>query len=309
MKKQPLVSVVIPTFNRKEKLIRLIQSVQKSTYKNLEIIVVDDASTDGTYEVVKKAFPKVKIIRNEKELLLASSRNVGIKNSNGAFVFLIDDDNVVNSATISSLTKTMSKDESIGVVGPIMYYHGDKKRIWCAGITRNMFTSKTNIKGRNQIDTGQFNEVIDSDDFPNAFLVRKEVFNKIGLFDDENFPIHYDEADFCKRLKNVGYNILMNPNAKIWHDMPLITSKKDLFRYFHMQNESRAYYTAKNRVVYMKKYATRVQYFIFTLFFMPLFTLFHVLPIIISASSFDNKIKLIQYYSKGTIDGLFYRKR
>ncbi|MBU5689296.1 MAG: glycosyltransferase family 2 protein, partial [Candidatus Aenigmarchaeota archaeon] len=124
----PLVSVVIPTYNRKEMLIRLIKSIKKSTYKNLEIIVVDDASTDGTYEEIKRKFPDVKIVRNEKNLLLAASRNIGIKNSKGKYIFLIDDDNVVDKNCIYELVKSMENDKNIGIVGPIMYYYSDPKR-------------------------------------------------------------------------------------------------------------------------------------------------------------------------------------
>ena len=91
---QPLVSVVIPTHNRKEKLARLIKSILESDYPKdkLEIIVVDDASTDNTFEYIKKKYPQAKIIRNEEEKLLAESRNIGIKASKGKYIFLIDDD-------------------------------------------------------------------------------------------------------------------------------------------------------------------------------------------------------------------------
>jgi len=73
MKNEPLVSVVIPTYNRREKLKRLLDSVVKGYYKNIEIIVVDDASIDGTYEEVKERYSSVKVFRNKRELLLACS--------------------------------------------------------------------------------------------------------------------------------------------------------------------------------------------------------------------------------------------
>ena len=71
MERNPLVSIVIPTRNRKNKLIRLLASIMRSSYPadRLEVIVIDDASTDGTYHVVRKEFPKVKLLRNETVLV------------------------------------------------------------------------------------------------------------------------------------------------------------------------------------------------------------------------------------------------
>jgi len=90
MKDYPLVSIVIPTHDRKEKLIRLINSILESDYPKdkLEIIIVDDASTDGTYEEITKIFPQVKVVRNGRKRLVAASRNIGFQKSKGEFVFL-----------------------------------------------------------------------------------------------------------------------------------------------------------------------------------------------------------------------------
>lgn len=306
MKKQnqQLVSVVIPTFNRKEKLARLIKSVLKSTYTNKEIIVVDDASTDGTSDMVRKMFPKVKVVRNKKELLVSASRNIGIKNSNGKFIFLIDSDNVIDKNTIKELVKILNYDSKVGIVGPLIYYYSKPKVIWCAGITRDMFTSRTIVKGRNQIDNGQFKEIMESDDFPNSFMVRSDVLKKSGLFDEKNFPIHYEESDFCQRIKKSGYKIILNPSAKVWHDIELISEKGNLSRYFHLQNETRAYYAGRGRIMFMRKYASSFQYLIFSLIFMPLFTIFYTLPIIFSDIKSKKKVSLIKSYLKGTIDGI-----
>lgn len=60
----------------------------------------------------------------------------------------------------------------------------------------------------------------DSEDFPNAFIIRREVFSRIGLFNSTLFPIHYDEADFCQRVIKAGYKIMVVPSARVWHDIP-----------------------------------------------------------------------------------------
>jgi GT2 family glycosyltransferase len=307
MKKYPFVSVVIPTHNRKEKLVRLIRSVLNSNYprKKLEIIVVDDASTDGTYEEIKKKFSSIKVIRNQKEMLVSGSRNIGIKNSRGEYIFLIDDDNVVDKHCIRELVKVMKSDSSIGIVGPLMYYLKQPKRIWCAGIRRNMIISLTFKIGADKIDKRQFNKLIYSDDFPNAFMIRKEVIEKVGLFDENNFPIHYDEADFGERVRKAGYRIVCNPKAKIWHDIPLPEEVEDKARLFHVHSEMRAYYAGRNRIIFHKKYSKWWQFLLFILIFNWLFTMYYLKIILFDSHfSISNRIKISKCYLRGVLCGI-----
>ncbi len=300
--RQPLVSVVISTFNRKEKLIRLIGSVLKSDYTNIELIVIDDASTDGTYESIKNIYPYIKIIRNDKELLIAGSRNVGIKNSRGECIFLIDDDNVVDKNCIKELVNILETDRTVGISGPIMFYFKRCDLIWWATTERNMMTSKTSFPLRDKISNGQYNRIINSKDIPNAFVIRRNVIEKVGLFDDKNFVIHYEEADFGERVRKEGYKIVCNSNAKIWHDMPLSEEVKDKTRFFHIHNEVRAYYAARNRILFHKKYSSWYQYMIFISIFNWLFALYY-LKIILESDNKD-KINISNAFIKGIIDGL-----
>ncbi|MFH8080532.1 MAG: glycosyltransferase family 2 protein [Candidatus Aenigmatarchaeota archaeon] len=292
------VSVVIPTYNRKNELLSLIESILNSNYpKNkLEIIVIDDASTDGTYDLIRKKYPSVKIIRNKKNLLLANSRNIGIKNSVGDYVFLIDDDNVIDKNCIFELVKTMEKDNMIGVLGPTMYYLSDPKRIWCAGIRRNMVTSSTLFIYKDKIDNGKIKKLIPSDDFPNAFMVRRKVFYKVGLLNHKEFPIHYDEADFCQRVKQSKFRIFCNTDAKIWHN-----AKRTKFTGF--ETYSRTYFTARNRIIFHFKYSNLYEFIIFVSIFNWIILLFYIINILLKSDfSLKKKLILIKAYFSGTID-------
>ena len=307
MKSDPLVSIVIPTYNRKEKLTRLIKSILNNNYPRdkIEVIVVDDASTDGTYEEIKKSFPEVKVIKNQKELFLAASRNVGIKNSKGKYIFLIDDDNIVDKDCILELVKVMENNYNppIGIVAPIMYYLKQPNRIWCAGVKRSKITSLTKLMWMDEIDNDQFNELLESEDFPNAFMIRREVIEKIGLFDEVNFPIHYDEADFGERVRKAGYRVVCNPKAKVWHDIPLPEEVEDKARLFHVHNELRAYYTGRNRIIFHRKYSKWWQFLVFILIFNWLFTLYYLKIILLgSQKPVNEKVKIAFYYLKGIFE-------
>lgn len=306
---KPLVSVVIPTHNREEKLIRLINSILQSDYPKdkTEIIVVDDVSTDGTYKGVREDFPEVRIIRNEVELLLAESRNVGLKNAKGNHIFLIDDDNIIAPNTITELIKTITNDTNppIGVVAPIMYYLKQPNRVWCAGIKRSMVTSLTKYIGRDEIDSGVFKRLIESKDFPNSFLVKKEVIKITGLFDEKTFPIHYDEADFGERVRKASYKVVCNPRAKVWHDITLPEGVNGKARLFHCHSEFRAYYCGRNRILFHRKYSKWWQFLIFILIFNWLFTLYYLKIILLdSGKPFEERVKIAKSYLKGSIEGV-----
>lgn len=306
MKAEPLVSVVIPTYNRRKKVDRLIQSVFKSTYKKIEIIVVDDASTDGTYEYLKEkygAFPIFKIIKNRKELYLAGSRNRGIKNSRGEFVFLIDADNVLHRECIKNLVRVAMRNNKIGMVGPIVLYLSEPKKIWFAGRYRSYFTSRTYAIRLNEIEDGGYSSLVPSDSIPNSFMIGRNVIEKVGLLNQRLFPIHYDEADFGRRVMEAGYKIYVVPKAKTYHDVEPLDKTKDLARSFNVSTPTRAFYTARNRIIFHKKYSKPFQFYVFAFIFNWLFTFFYLKLILFNNPHSSEKIETAKSYIRGVIEG------
>ena len=299
--KLPSVSVVIPTHNRKDKLIRLINSILQSNYskEKLNIIVIDDASTDGTYEKIRKFFPKVYAIRNEKEKLVAGARNLGIKNAKGEYILFIDDDNIVEKNMIKHLVHFMNTHKEVGVCAPLMLYFGSN-RIWCMGIKRNMITSRTTylLNGK-RFQENTLPKIIESEDFPNCFMVRSEIIKKYNiLFDEKTFPIHYEESDFCYRIKKLGYKVACYTRAIVWHDVK--RSKMTGF-----ETEWRTYFTARNRIIFHKKYSKWWQFLIFILIFNWLFTLYYLRVILLgSKKPFRERLKIAKAYLKGVVEGI-----
>jgi hypothetical protein len=84
-------------------------------------------------------------------------------------------------------------------------------------------------------------------------MVRREVFEKVGLFDSRLFPIHYDEGDFCNRVRRAGYKVVVVPSAKIWHDIPL--PKRSRTSTLRLRNPLRAYYAVRNRILFHWKWS------------------------------------------------------
>lgn len=291
VKKELSVSIVIPTYNRKNKVMRLLDSIFNSNYSNFEIIVIDDASTDGVYEEIRKAFPKTKVIRNLNEKLPSMCRNIGIKNSKGELIFFIDDDNVVKKMTLRELAFALENSDEIGLVGPVMYYYTDPKRIWCAGAKLNKFFFTHTHLLEDEIDNGSLRNPFECDYIPNAYLVKREVLEKVGVFDNVSFPLAFEEIDLAERVRRAGYKIVVVPTATVWHDIPSSIDKP------HRPSKTRSYLRGRSRVIFYRKYARwRISLVMFDiLYFCSKKLLYHI--------SFKDKITTIHYYIKGVLDG------
>ncbi|HEY3419606.1 MAG TPA: glycosyltransferase family 2 protein [Methanomassiliicoccales archaeon] len=308
----PMVSIIIPTFNRKKELLRLLGSIAKLDYpvSRLDVIVVDDHSQDGTMEEVKVTFPNVRTYRHDKERWVSAARNTGISNANGDYLLFIDDDNVMDPECVKNLISTFENPDNgkVGLSGPLMYYLKKPETIWCAGIRRNMLTSQTTFIGRNELDEGQFTSTTESDDFPNCFMISRESFAAAGPFDHVNFPISYEESDIARRINRAGFRILFNPAAKVWHDIEPPMPGQGRNRLFHLGGPLRAYYMARNRIIFHRKYSNRKHFAIFVISFLWLFTVFYLRIILLNSDKrAGERIRIASGYLRGVVDGLSNR--
>jgi GT2 family glycosyltransferase len=304
-----LVSVIIVTHNRKDKLSCLLNSVFKSEYQPIEVIVVDDCSSDGTDVMIKREFPAVTFIRNNQELELAASRNLGVKLSHGSYLFIIDDDNIIESKTIKNMVRTLDLRSSIAVLGPIAYYACNPEIIWGAGTKRGRFSQFSKFLGHNQAKGAwENNSLIECDDFSNAFMVRQDAFRAIGGFDACCFPSHLGEADFCRRIKLCGFGkVVLDPQAIVWHDIPIMAANQAFSRY--LPRVSVAYEWERNRVILQRKYGSLMDYVSFMVLFEPVYIgIFLILMLSISCS-FSKKAKVISRMFRGVRDALVFGDR
>ena len=300
------VSCILCTHNRKKMLERTLASLLNSSYKNLEIVVVDNASNDGTFEYIKYKFPQVKILRSEKNLLAAGGINYGLPYLRGDYILLLADDVIVEFDTIEKLVKFLNSKKNAGIVCPVVYYWRDKNRIWWAGSKINMITSRTYFYGRDlKLPERDFWE---TDSFTTIMLSRREVFlenGKLFYVNTEEFPIFNEEADFSFRARKKGWKLYVLKTARAYHDIPLPEEIKEKARLFHVHNELRAYYAARNRIIFHKKYSKWWQFLIFILIFNWLFTLYYLRVILLgSKKTFRERLKIAKAYLKGVMEGM-----
>jgi len=204
MKKLPKVSVIIPAYNEEENIGRCLKSALRQDYKNLEIIVIDDSSSDRTSEIVKSL--KVKIIKNKKNLGLAKSLNKGIKSSNGDIVITLHADcELVEKKWISKIIKSFKDPLVAGVTGnPIFYLDKrlslfDKVNLYFAGAYASIKSNKT-------ANRDLLNNKCDA--------YRKEFLKEVKYF-SERFKTSGEDIDLTSKLRKRGYKLLINPNCHV----------------------------------------------------------------------------------------------
>jgi len=234
MKKRKLVSLIILNYNGKKNTLEFLKSLKKTDYPNYEIIVVDNGSTDGSVEAIRKKFPRVKIVRNKENLGAPAGRNSGIKVAGGEYIVTLDNDMYVNQKNwLSLLVDVAESDEKIGIVIPMLLYYRTNKIQSVGQIAPDILTkitSTTFLWGAGEIDRGQFSEI--KDIAAGNGLLKKKVLKKIGLLDEKTF-IYFDETDFCYRAKRAGYRIVSQPNSKIWHKGSATIKNLSYFAIYH----------------------------------------------------------------------------
>lgn len=300
-----LVSVIIPTYNRAEMVCDCIDSVLCSTYENLEIIVVDNASSDNTVELISNKYEfdkRVNILALSENLMAAGGRNEGIKKANGDFLLFIDNDNIVNKDMIEILVKEMENDENIGLVGPISINRHSNGTIWLASGDYHFFSSrpKTLYSGKN-VNEVRLEKRYLTCYSPNIMMVSRRAIDLVGGFDKSYYAM-YEEADFGYRIKKAGFLEYIVTDARTDHVSFVNENQQAKLRMLGIEFPERAYHYAKNRTVFMRKYAKWYNMITYYLIFLHIFTIYYCV-----VALRYGRIDIAKAWIKGTIKGLTIR--
>jgi len=221
------VAVVVLAWNGKPLTLECLDSLAALRYENASVILVDNASADGTADAVRKAHgDRVAVIENEENLGFARGNNVGIRRAldEGAdFVLLLNNDTVVDPALLDRLVEVIAGSDEIGIVGPKIYYASPPDRIWFAGGEVLLSRGLSRHIGIRERDTGRYDSIRDVDYVTGcALLARREVFEKIGYLDPV-FTAYYEDTDFCMRARRAGFRVVYAPAGKVWHKISAST--------------------------------------------------------------------------------------
>ncbi|OGE34528.1 hypothetical protein A3C32_04260 [Candidatus Daviesbacteria bacterium RIFCSPHIGHO2_02_FULL_41_14] len=283
-----LVSVIIPTYNSWNTLQACIKSIYQQSLKPLEIIVVNNASTDNTTKKITKDFPQVKFMTLNYNLGVTGGRNIGIDQSSkrSDYLLFFDHDMVADKKMLENLVAAVKSNKAVGITTPKIYYNRDRKRIWAAGTNINLWTGQILFRGGR--DVGQYEKIEEVQVAPAAILVKRAVLKKVTRFDNRYFAT-YEDTDFCFRAKKNGFVTLYSPNAIAYHNISPL--KKDE----RVRLISRSFWIGRNRVIFMRDFGKN--FYIF-LFFSPVYLIYFAV-ICFKEKNFTGFMQFCRGYMEG----------
>jgi len=217
----PKVSLVIVNWNGLEDTIECLDSLRQITYPNYDVILVDNDSEGDDVKILESKYGSyINIIQNDKNYGFAKGCNVGIRDALARgtdYVLLLNNDTVVASDFIEELVNVAQNDSKVGIVGGKIYTYESPEVIWFAGGSINYWTGNTPIRGKGQVDRGQFENVCEVDWVVGCFmLISRDLLLIAGLLDDRFF-FGWEDVDLCIRTQKSGFKVLFAPGSKVWH--------------------------------------------------------------------------------------------
>jgi O-antigen biosynthesis protein len=211
---KPEVSIVIPAYNKWQYTGNCLYSIFKNTEADYEVIVVDDASTDKTKEILS-TIKNLRFVKNEKNSGFVDTCNYGAKVSKGNYILFLNNDTMVTSNWLQPLLAAI-KEADVGAVGSkLVYPNGTLQEaggiIWRDG-------SGWNYGRGDNPEKPEYNYVREVDYCTGAcLLVKKDLFEKLGGFDVRFRPGYYEETDLCFSIRKLGYKVMYQPMSKVVH--------------------------------------------------------------------------------------------
>lgn len=217
----PEVSVIVVNWNRRELLRRCLESLRRQTFRDFELIVVDNGSSDGSTEFVERDYaagghPETRLIRNARNLGFCAANNQGIRAARGRFVALLNNDAEAEPGWLGALLGCFEERPEVGMAASKILVYADPTRIDKAG--HLIYPDGQNRgRGSGETDQGQYDcveEVLWPDGC--AAMYRKEMLDRIGGF-DEDFFAYGDDAELGLRARIAGWRCLYTPAAVVRH--------------------------------------------------------------------------------------------
>lgn len=244
-KNYPLVSIVTVNYNQSEVTCKLIESLNKISWPNFEIIVIDNNSTKDSPEIIKQRFPNIIYVANPINYGFAAGNNFGLMRARGEYVLLLNNDIEVPEGFMEPLIDKLEGNPGIGAVSPKIKFYYQPDTIQYAGYTPiNPITMRNFSIGYWQKDEEKYNEDRETPYAHGAaMMVPMRVVKEVGLM-SYIFFLYYEEADWCARISHAGYKMYYVGNSYVLHKESVSTGKLSPLK---------IYYQNRNRLVYMRR--------------------------------------------------------
>ncbi len=231
----PLISVSIVTYNSRDDIAACLEALLAADYPRLDIVVVDNASADGTADLVAQRFPDVRLMRSSANLGFGGGANLGFAHSSGGILLVLNPDVRLHPAALRSFCAAFAADDSLGIAGAKLLYP-DGRTVQHAGGIVEYPLATTRHRGYGEADSGQYDEPHDVPFVTGAALaLRRAVLQSTGGFDAGFYPVYYEDTDLCFRARSAGWRVACVPAASGWHrtSVTLDPASQTYFRFYH----------------------------------------------------------------------------
>jgi len=261
MKRTSIISV---NFNQPEVTIDFLKSILHYTdISAVEVILVDNGSREDHGSAFVAAFPGLVYIRSAENLGFAGGNNLGIKQATGDYLLLLNNDTEVTANLIGELSGELERDESIGLVSPLLLYFDAPEVIQYAGFSKmNYLTCRNSVIGGMEINKGQY----DNDSRETAFchgaamMCRRADLAQVGLMEDQFF-LYYEELDWCEKFKRAGKKIWFTGRATVFHKESMSVGK---------ESSIKTYFMTRNRMLFIRRNTGMLNTLFFSIYYIGL---------------------------------------
>ena len=246
-----LVAVVVLSWNGREDTLACLRSLARVSEPELHVIVVDNASSDGTAEAVAQEFPEVELVRSEENLGFAGGMNLGLRRAlevGADYALTLNNDTVVGAALVTALVEEAERRRDAGALCSKILFFDPPDRVWYAGARYDPRRGyQRRHRGYGERDGAAYADVVETERACGAaMLVPRRVLERVGLFDESLFA-YVEDVDWSLRARKLGLPLLVVPSSRVWHKVSTATGGES--------SPTTIYYNLRNTLVVCERHA------------------------------------------------------
>jgi GT2 family glycosyltransferase len=219
---EELVCVIVVNWNGWRDTLECLESCARLDYPRVEIVVIDNGSTDDSVARLRERFPSLHLIETGANLGFAAGNNAGLpvaRRLGAAYVWLLNNDTVVDPASLSALVDALRDDDDIAIAGSKICHQDEPGTLWYAGGFLSSFWGWAVHRGSGEPDDGRYDQTADVDFATGcSLLVRTAVLDEIGPLADEYF-LYWEDVDLCARARQAGGRVVYVPASRVLHKL------------------------------------------------------------------------------------------